>query len=89
MIEVVSSEGEGGGKRWSGGGGICEPRTVRHFSVKGNTHQIVKEGKEGWEGCELNSLMLIVVPTLMFRIISIILPLRRSLWGTEKYKRKS
>lgn len=47
MIEVANSEGEGGGKRWSGGGGIRKPRTVRHFFVKGNTHQMLKEGKDG------------------------------------------
>lgn len=38
MIEVTSSEGEGGGRRWSGGRETREPRTVRHFFVKGNTH---------------------------------------------------
>lgn len=38
MIEAADSGGGwgGGDEGWNGGGGICKPRTMGHFFVKGN-----------------------------------------------------
>lgn len=61
------SWGEGGVKGWSGSGGISKPRTVGHFSIKGNTTPKHFQ----WEKHLKVHVQRMIMYRLMFRIIFI------------------